>query len=145
MTPFGRKVRELRRIKGASQKDMAAAMNVSPAYLSALEHGHRGRPSWAMVQKVIGYFNIIWDEADEMERLAQTSLPRVVIDTSNLSPNAAELVNLLSQAISQLDESDIQELALRLKVALGRSQNSQHDPQNIDRLLDENMPKSKAK
>ena len=72
MTPFWQKVRELRRSRGVSQKDMAAALGVSPAYLSALEHGHRGRPSWVMVQKMIGYFNIIWDEAEELERLAET-------------------------------------------------------------------------
>ena len=61
---------------------MAAALGVSAAYLSALEHGRRGVPSWAMVQKIIGYFNVIWDDAEELQRLAETSHPRVVIDTS---------------------------------------------------------------
>ncbi len=81
MTPFGERLRELRRAKGVSQKQMAASLGVSAAYLSALEHGKRGVPSWAMVQKIIGYFNVIWDDAEELQRLAQTSDPRVVIDT----------------------------------------------------------------
>ncbi|MFX8601142.1 helix-turn-helix domain-containing protein, partial [Acinetobacter baumannii] len=46
MTPFGLKLRELRRSHGVSLKAMAEALEVSSAYLSALEHGHRGRPSW---------------------------------------------------------------------------------------------------
>ena len=63
-TPFGKAVRHLRDRKGVSQKEMAVALGVSPAYLSALEHGRRGRPSWAQVQAIIGYFNVIWDEAE---------------------------------------------------------------------------------
>ena len=36
MTPFGIRLRELREERGVTQKDMAAALRVSPAYLSAL-------------------------------------------------------------------------------------------------------------
>jgi transcriptional regulator with XRE-family HTH domain len=121
VTLFGLKLRELRRAKGVSQKEMAAALGVSAAYLSALEHGRRGKPTWAMVQKIIGYFNIIWDDADELERLAGMSLPRVVIHTSGLSERATAFAILLSQTISQLDETDVDALALRLNAALSRA------------------------
>jgi transcriptional regulator with XRE-family HTH domain len=118
LTPFGEKVRALRRSRGVSQKDMAAALGVSAAYLSALEHGRRGRPSWATVQKVIGYFNIIWDEADELESLAFLSDPRVTIDTSGLSPRATRLANLLADGIGRLDEAALEALSERLEAAL---------------------------
>ncbi|MFH1794624.1 MAG: helix-turn-helix domain-containing protein [Pseudomonadota bacterium] len=110
MTPFGAKVRDLRKARGVSQKEMAAALGVSPAYLSALEHGRRGRPTWAMLQKIIGYFNIIWDDAEELLRLAETSDPRAVIDTSGLSPRATELANLLAGRIAQLTPSELDQL-----------------------------------
>lgn len=103
MTPLGLKLRELRRRKGVSQKEMAAALGVSAAYLSALEHGRRGVPTWAMLQKMIGYFNVIWDDAEEVLRLAGQSHPRVVIDTSGLSPAATELANALAERIGGLD------------------------------------------
>jgi transcriptional regulator with XRE-family HTH domain len=115
MTPFGQKLRELRRARGVTQKRMAAALGVSPAYLSALEHGHRGAPSWSMVQKIIGYFNIIWDEAEELERLAELSDPRVVIDTSGLSPQATELANLLAARVGELNEEDLAALTAMLE------------------------------
>ncbi len=121
MTPFGLKLRELRRAKGVSQKQMAASLGVSAAYLSALEHGRRGMPNWVMVQKMIGYFNIIWDEAEELERLAGASHPRVVVDTSGLSPRATELANLLSEGISQLREPEIDGLLQQLRAAIERS------------------------
>ena len=113
MTPLGRKLRELRQQKRVSQKHMAAAIGVSAAYLSALEHGRRGVPTWALIQKIIGYFNVIWDDAEELLRLAETSHPRVVIDTSGLSPAATELANRLADRIGALD-ADILERILAL-------------------------------
>ena len=110
MTPFGQKLRQLRCERGLAQKDMAAALGVSAAYLSALEHGRRGVPSWGMVQKIIGYFNVIWDEAEELERLAARSDPRVVVDTAGLSPGATAFANRLAAQIADLDDQQIAEL-----------------------------------
>ncbi len=42
MTPFGARLRALRAQRGVTLKDLAAALQVSAAYLSALEHGRRG-------------------------------------------------------------------------------------------------------
>lgn len=111
MTPFAAKIRQIRRARGISQKEMAAALGVTPAYLSALEHGHRSPPNWVMVQKIIGFLNVIWDEADELQRLAKLSNPRVVVDTSGLSPRATAFANLLSQRIGELTEDDLSRLS----------------------------------
>jgi transcriptional regulator with XRE-family HTH domain len=107
MTPFGEKLRALRQSRGVTLTDMAASLNVSAAYLSALEHGKRGRPSWHLVQAVIAYFNVIWDEAEEMARLARVSHPRITIDTAGLDPRATELANRLSQEIARLDATTV--------------------------------------
>src|SRR5690606_9448604 len=114
MTPFGQKLRDLRAARRVTLKDMAAALRVTPAYLSALEHGRRGRPSWRLVQATIGYFNVIWDEAEESERLARLSHPRIVIDTSGLDPRATELANRLSEEIAHLSGADIEKLLASL-------------------------------
>lgn len=110
MTPFGRKVRELRAARGLTMKEMAAALRVTPAYLSALEHGRRGKPSWRLVQAIIGYFNVIWDEAEELERLARISHPRIVIDTSGLAPQATEAANRLAEEIADMSSAEIAKL-----------------------------------
>jgi transcriptional regulator with XRE-family HTH domain len=114
MTPFGEKMRALRAANGVTQKDMAMAIGVSNAYLSVLENGHRGRPSWYLVQRIITFFNVIWDEAEEIQRLAQLSHPRVVIDTSGLSPKATELANRLAKKIGELDDDVIDGLLTHL-------------------------------
>lgn len=110
MTPFGQKVRDLRKARGLALKDMAAALRVTPAYLSALEHGRRGRPSWRLVQSIIGYFNVIWDEAEEIERLARISHPKITIDTSGLDPKATELANRLAEEIAHLSGPEMEKL-----------------------------------
>ncbi|MGI9481315.1 MAG: helix-turn-helix domain-containing protein [Hyphomicrobiales bacterium] len=110
MTPFGEKMRALRKKNGVTQKEMAAAIGVSNAYLSALENGNRGRPSWYLVQRIITFFNVIWDEAEEIQRLAQLSHPRIVIDTSGLDAKATEFANKLAQSIGDLSEKEIETL-----------------------------------
>jgi transcriptional regulator with XRE-family HTH domain len=110
MTPFGRRLRELRRLQGRQLKDMAAALGVSSAYLSALEHGHRGRPAGGFVQQVSAYFNLAWDDVDELRRLAELSHPRAVIDTSGLDPLATELANRLAEVIDKLDRATLERL-----------------------------------
>ncbi|MBZ9806842.1 helix-turn-helix domain-containing protein [Mesorhizobium sp. BR1-1-9] len=120
MTPFGERLRALRAERGVTQKDMAAAIGVSAAYLSALEHGRRGAPTWTLIQKIIGYFNIIWDDAEELARLAEGSHPRVRLDTSGLSPAATELANLLAENIEKLDEEELRGITASIRAALGR-------------------------
>lgn len=110
MTPFGERMRKLRRERGVALKEMAAAIGVSPAYLSALEHGKRGRPGWHLIQRIIAYFNVIWDEAEDVARLARISHPRISIDTSGLSPKATELANRLADEIGKLDPAALDEM-----------------------------------
>lgn len=107
MTPLGARLRELRRERGVTLKEMAAALRVSSAYLSALEHGRRGRPTWALLQRIIAYFNVIWDEAEELIRLAEMSEPKVTIDTAGMAPEATELANRLAAEIGRLKPDDL--------------------------------------
>lgn len=110
MTPFGERLRQLRAERGISLKQMAEALGVSAAYLSALEHGRRGRPTHAMVVAICAQLNIIWDEADELSRLARLSHPRIIVDTAGLSPAATELANLLAERIRRLSPDHIERL-----------------------------------
>lgn len=107
MTPLGARLRTLREERGVTLKDMARALRVSSAYLSALEHGRRGKPTWSLLQRIITYFNVIWDEAEELQRLAELSDPRVTIDTGGLAPEATEFANRLAADIRRLAPEDL--------------------------------------
>ena len=118
MTPFGAKLRELRKSRNLTLAEMAKSIGVSSAYLSALEHGKRGRPSWHLVQGIIAYLNIIWDEAEELIKLSRLSHPRIAIDTSGLEPQATELANQLSKSIAKLDPNTIRQMLELIKAKL---------------------------
>jgi transcriptional regulator with XRE-family HTH domain len=121
MTPLGAKLRTMREERGVTLKDMARALRVSSAYLSALEHGRRGKPTWILMQRIIAYFNVIWDEAEELQRLAEFSDPRITIDTGGLEPEATELANRLAAEISRLQPEDL--VFLRNEVVRRASRN----------------------
>jgi transcriptional regulator with XRE-family HTH domain len=96
MTPFGARLRILRAHHGVTLKHLAEALQVSPAYLSALEHGKRGAPSAGLVHQVNEYFGLIWDEADELSRLARLS-----------NPEHTALANRVAQMIHRLPSESI--------------------------------------
>jgi transcriptional regulator with XRE-family HTH domain len=115
MTPFGEKMRALRRERGLTLKEMAAGLQLSAAYLSALEHGNRGKPSAVLLHQICSYFQIIWDEAEELKELAGVSHPRVVVDTAGLSPRATLLANRLAAKIGNLPEETVDRLLQELE------------------------------
>lgn len=121
MTPFGERVRRLRQERGLLLKDMAAHLGVSSAYLSALERGERGKPTWTLIQGTIQYFNIIWDEADELARLADLSDPRIRVDTGGTTPQRTLLANRLARELAQLTDEEVEALLAVLDAALERA------------------------
>jgi len=128
MTPFGAKMRNLREKKGVTQKEMASALKVSGAYLSALEHGNRGRPGPGLIHQICEYFELIWDDAEELKTLAESSHPRAVVDTAGLSPKATKLANLMAASIHELDDDTIQWIMDEIEAQLkgGRARGPAH-------------------
>ena len=107
MTPFGARMRALRTDRGMTLKDLAAQLQVSAAYLSALEHGRRGAPSIGLVHQVCDIMGLIWNQAEELAALARLSHPRVVVDTAGLTPEQTALANRLAQSIQRLSPETI--------------------------------------
>jgi transcriptional regulator with XRE-family HTH domain len=107
VTPFGARLRALRADRGVTLKRLAEALQVSAAYLSALEHGKRGAPSAGLVHQVNEFFGLIWDEADAMSALAKLSNPRVTVNTAGLTPEQTALANRLSQVIHRLPPDSV--------------------------------------
>ncbi len=137
MTPFGSRVRGLRAERGVRLADLAAGLQVTPAYLSALEHGRRGAPSLGLVHQVCEFFGLIWDDAEELVRLARISNPKVRMDTAGLTPEQTALANRLQQTLARLPPETVAAMLAILDTArlppkprlLGRARRQRLAPQ----------------
>ena len=110
MTPFGLKMREWRRQKNLTQQQQAVFLGVSKAYISALETGARGGPSALFVDQICVWLGLIWDDAEDLKRLASLSHPKPSIDVRGQTAEAVYLANLLSQKINHLSPDDCRDL-----------------------------------
>ena len=107
MTPFGEKLRQLRAERGILQQELASALAVSSAYLSALEHGRRGAPSAGLIHQICEFFGLIWDDADELKALAKLSRPRLKLNTAGLTPEQTALGNRIVRELRNLDPQTV--------------------------------------
>ena len=122
MTPFGFKLKSIRKEKKISISELAKILKISTAYLSMLENGKRGNPPDGMVELICAYFGLIWDDAEELKDLAKISDINVQINTKNQGINATTLTNVLKNNIRWLTNKQLIELSETIKRMVQKSQ-----------------------
>ena len=115
MTPFGIKLRYIREQRHKSLKDLSRALKVSIAYVSMLENGKRGRPADGLIELICSYFNLSWEEADELKFLAKHSDINTKMNSEKLSLNATMLTNVLKNNIKWLTEEQLKKLTINIQ------------------------------
>ena len=115
MTPFGIKLRYIREQRHKSLKDLSKALKVSIAYVSMLENGKRGRPADGLIELICSYFNLSWEEADELKFLARHSDINTKMNSEKLSLNATMLTNVLKNNIKWLTEEQLKKLTINIQ------------------------------
>ena len=58
---IGKRLKELRRILGLQQNEMAQAVGLTPGYLSEIENGHKNNPGIATFYKISRHYNVSLD------------------------------------------------------------------------------------
>ena len=122
MTPFGLKLKSIRKEKKISISELAKSLKISTAYLSMLENGKRGNPPDGMVELICAYFGLIWDDAEELKDLAKISDINVQINTKNQGINATTLTNVLKNNIRWLTDKQLIELSETIERMVQKSQ-----------------------
>ena len=122
MTPFGLKLKSIRKEKKITISELAKSLKISTAYLSMLENGKRGNPPDGMVELICAYFGLIWDDAEELKDLAKISDINVQINTKNQGINATTLTNVLKNNIRWLTNKQLIELSETIKRMVQKSQ-----------------------
>ena len=123
MTPFGLKIRYWRKLKGRTLYQQAEVLGLSAAYLSALETGTRGRPSAVLVDQICVWLGLIWDDAEDLKRLATLSHPKPTINARGQSAEAVYLANLLAENIDRLSAAECQTVTDMISMCLHQRDN----------------------
>ena len=114
MTPFGIKLKFFRTQNNKSLKDLSRVLKVSTAYVSMLENGKRGRPADGLIELICSYFNLSWEEADDLKFLAKHSDINTKMNSEKLSLNATMLTNVLKNNIKWLTEEQLKNLIINI-------------------------------
>ena len=115
MTPFGIRLKYIRVQRHKSLNDLSRALKVSIAYVSMLENGKRGRPADGLIELICSYFNLSWEEADELKFLAKHSDINTKMKSEKLSLNATMLTNVLKNNIKWLNEEQLKNLIINIQ------------------------------
>jgi len=90
---FGRRLRELRKQKNISQRELATQVGIDFTYLSKIEGGRLAPPSEAVIQQLAQAL-----EADENELINLAGkVPKDLKTVLEESPQAVELLRVLSE------------------------------------------------
>lgn len=92
MSEFGSRIRQLRREKGLTQRDLASKIGLDFTYLSKIETGALPPPSEAAIARIAGALGSENDYLLAVARKIPTDLPRILQD---LPVEAAILVRRL--------------------------------------------------
>lgn len=109
MTPFGKFMRNLRTEKGLLLKDIADMLEVTSAYLSALEHGKKGPPGAALISKLENALKLTTEQRKELRSAVRDSTSSMEIP-SKATPFAFETANAFARKLPNLSEQQLRKI-----------------------------------
>lgn len=106
LTSLGKYLRILRAERDIMLKDMADDLNVSRAWLSALEHGER-TPGKTFIDNIIRTYKLDKSQIVYLKIAYFNSIKKVEINLTNMSDKQINLAILIGARIHTLDEEEI--------------------------------------
>jgi transcriptional regulator with XRE-family HTH domain len=103
LTEFGKFCRKIRIDHGELLKDMANKLSISPAYLSAVEAGHRNIPAdWP--EKITKMYSLDAEQLITLKRAVEYSTTQFKVNLSEFSHNDRDLILSFVREFINLDE-----------------------------------------
>jgi len=109
LTSFGKFCRKLRIDKNELLKGMASKLNVTSAYLSAVENGKRKIPdNWIKVLPKI--YDLNEAEINELRESYDLSISEIKIDLGSANSNQKKIVTSFARKFHSLDDDDLSKI-----------------------------------
>lgn len=106
MTPFGMFMRTVRLEKGLLLKDVAELMEVTSAYLSALEHGKKGVPNAPFVSALENRLRLDAKQRDALRRAVRDSSTSLAIP-QKANPAVFETAHAFARKLPSLSDRQL--------------------------------------
>lgn len=108
-TQFGKLVRKLRIDKGVVLGEMAGAIGVSSAYLSAVENGKKNINE-QLIKSVISYFSLDDSLEQELRNAAENSAASFKFDLRQFQDDERTLVSAFARQVADLSADQKQSI-----------------------------------
>lgn len=109
ITSYGRFIRELRKEKGETLSSMSEKMNVSIAFLSAMEVGKKQVPI-EYADKISEIYELSKEQNIELTNAIGSSNANMNLDFTNMSEEQAQMSVLFARKINKLSQKSLEEL-----------------------------------
>lgn len=113
-TSIGEFLRNLRMTKNQRLKDMADILEVSSAFLSAVENGKKSMPD-VWVKKIQAEYGISNEQCEEMKQSAMESQNTISLNMRNVSSVNRELAVSFARQFDDMDEETSRKILSMLK------------------------------
>lgn len=115
-TELGRFLRHIRLDTDEVLGDMAVNLDISPAYLSAIENGKRELPE-GFCDSVIQKYRLDAKKAYELKKLEMEMKRQLIIpmNTPTLSPQQVDTALMFARDFSKLNESQLDKIIMVIK------------------------------
>lgn len=114
LTDFGRFLRKIRIDCGEILKDMAEKLNVSAAYLSAVEMGKRNIPEqW--VNKISELYALSDEEKEKLNSAADNSAKSITLNFENIGNVQKETAILFAREFENVDTETLDKIKKLLR------------------------------
>lgn len=116
ITALGKELRQLRLERGEVMKDMANAINVSSAYLSAVERGKK-TPSDKMITGIKNHYQLSADKVKSLHEAVVLSQNYVNIDLNDTDDEDRMLATAFARKFKGLEEAQKEQISKLLNGA----------------------------
>ena len=109
LTQLGKVLRKIRIDHQELLKDMAESLNVSSAYLSAVENGKRKAPiEW--IEKIVQRYNLNSAEVEELNSAYEESQQEIKISLQLFSETQKDAAISFAKALEGLSDEDLKKI-----------------------------------
>ena len=109
VTAFGKELRKIRLDNNELLKDMADNLEITPAYLSAIENGKK-KPTAFLVEKVIEEYSLLDDTVNHLMESYYRTIEEISLNAIGMTSQQFDMGLVLARKLNELESEQIEDI-----------------------------------